>query len=160
MARQHVPEARSRQANRLLLLGGMAIVAVGCGGPERQPVYRVRGELYWAGKPAGGAVVFLHPIGEVPSTENPAQGPRPAGRVQEDGSFQVSTYGINDGAPAGRYRLSVRWTKPKPGPIPEQEESLIPPEYGDPRTSLLPIVEVREEDNVLPPLRLSKEVSK
>lgn len=139
-----------------LILVAVFVALAGCGGPSRPPVYPVRGQLFWSGKPAAGAVVFFHPIEDAaPTNTAPAEVRRPVGRVGDDGSFEMSTYGTKDGAPAGRYRLSLIWVKSK-GPDSGEEVDVLPPEYANPSTAQLPIVEVRAEENVLPPLRLSK----
>ena len=65
-------------------------------------VYPVRGEVFFKGQPATGAWVHFHPVDEEVCT--------PAfGQVQEDGSFQLSTYGTNDGAEAGDYVVTLNW---------------------------------------------------
>jgi hypothetical protein len=140
----------SLAAALVLVCGG-----AGCGGKERVRCYPVRGEFYWEGKPAAGAVVFFHPLESLgASNEAPAAGVRPVGRVREDGSFEVSTYGTNDGAPVGRYRLSLVWTK-NTSKRTDDEEFLLPVELMDPHKAKLPIVEVKAEPNVLPALRLA-----
>jgi hypothetical protein len=133
----------------------LACGVAGCGGPERVRCYPVRGQFFWQGKPASGAVVYLHPLGSVgASPEAPAQGVHPVGRVQEDGSFEVSTYGQKDGAPAGRYRLSLVWAK-SAGTRTDDEEYLLPADLGDPNKANLPIVEVKPGRNELTPLHLA-----
>jgi hypothetical protein len=84
---------------------------------------------------------------------------RPTGIVQEDGSFELSTYGVKDGAPAGRYRVTLVWTRKKKGGGDKDEEMLLPARYMDPSQTGLPVVEVKElakgEANVLPPFKLA-----
>ena len=63
---------------------------------------------------------------------------RPYARTDENGQFTVSTYGMNDGAPAGEYRVSVSWKGPLRGVSPDQRDALpelLPARYGDPATS-------------------------
>jgi hypothetical protein len=110
--------------------------------------------VFYLGKPAVGAVVFFHPIlqGE-PGEELLVK--RPMGRVEEDGSFEVSTFAVKDGAPPGQYRVSVVWQKNMNRG--DDSESILPAEYMDPTTSRLPIITVAAEANVLPPFQLGKE---
>jgi hypothetical protein len=129
-------------------------LAAGCG-PERPPVYPVKGQLFWNGQPAAGATVFLH---AVTAKEVTAQSPtteRPYGRVQADGSFAISTFGKSDGAPVGQYRVTALWTK-RTGPSEDDEESLLPAELMDANRSGLPMIEVRAGANVLPPFKLGQ----
>jgi hypothetical protein len=59
------------------------------------------------------------------------------GRVEADGTFQISTYAAFDGAPAGKYAVAVVWRDPpldkfgRPGP------NLLPEKYASPTTSEL-----------------------
>jgi hypothetical protein len=140
------------------ITAGLALAALtGCPAAHKEPVYPVKGQLYYREKPAGGAVVWLYPA-DAPEINklNPGNEVRPTGIVQEDGSFELSTYGVNDGAPAGRYKVTVMWNKKtKDG----KEESVLSAEYLDPNRSGLPLVEVKElakgESNVLPPFKLA-----
>lgn len=51
-----------------------------------------------------------------------------AARVEKDGSFQLSTYELHDGAPAGDYAVTVFWTGNADGPAPD----VLRHRYGDP----------------------------
>jgi hypothetical protein len=130
---------------------GLIVVAClsnGCGGKSAgERVYPVQGQVFYEGKPAAKATVFLIPVGAAPGAV------RPHATVEDDGSFQVSTYGLHDGAPAGKYDVTVVWTKPARGD--DVGDSLIPTRYGDPRTSKLS-VEIKEQPNELAPFRLTR----
>jgi hypothetical protein len=107
-------------------------------------------------KPAVGAIVWLHPL-ETIDEKDPtvrAEIQRPRGIVEDDGSFQMSTYGTKDGAPIGRYLVTVFWTKNAGGD--DGGEDLLPPRYQDPKTSGLPVIEIKSEPNELPPFRLTR----
>ena len=69
------------------------------GGPE---VYSVSGEVFLNGVPAAGALVHFHPA------DNDERAPAFA-VVQEDGSFELSTFGTNDGAEPGDYIVTLNW---------------------------------------------------
>jgi hypothetical protein len=101
-----------------LLLAAAALLPASCSRRvDRKPVFPVTGKLVDGDKPAGKAVVFFHPLGN-----SGAAVLRPVGRVAADGSFRVSTYMANDGAPAGEYAVTVVWPKiPKGAPADETE---------------------------------------
>lgn len=87
----------------------LLLAAAGCGGAARPPAYPVSGRvLDAAGRPAEKAVVTFHRAGAGPNDA------RPSGRVEADGSFRLSTYAENDGAPAGEYAVTVVWPGPPP----------------------------------------------
>ena len=105
------PMKMRRCLSVLMLLG--AVACWGCGGAppkggERLDVFPVSGEAFADGKPAKDAMVLLHP-------ETPHQlpeGARPissSGQVDENGKFVISTYGNADGAPAGKYKVTISW---------------------------------------------------
>lgn len=109
---------------------------------DPKPVHSVKGKLLVAGKPAAGALVLF-----VPKTEQPgSQDPRPRAIVQADGSFTLSTYGDNDGAPAGNYTVAVNWEDP------ESKSDRFNGRYG-PSSSRLSAT-VKEGANDLPPIEL------
>jgi hypothetical protein len=102
-------------AGARLVCGGLVVVlgllaAGGCRGPGRRQVVPVRGEVFVESKgkrqPAKGAEVFFH-------IQNDDLGFNPKGTVEEDGSFQVSTDGPNDGLPVGKYKVTITWHKTK-----------------------------------------------
>ncbi len=70
------------------------------------------------GKPANGAVVSLHPIGE-----SVLGVVTPNGVADDNGMFLLTTYKNGDGAPEGKYRVTVSWADLKGG-------SSSDPEYG------------------------------
>lgn len=87
---------------------------LGCGSPrelrERQEVVPVAGQLMFQGRPAAGALVVLHPIGAGFERREWTAG-FPRGRAAEDGSFRLTTYEQDDGAPRGKYVLLVSWSR-------------------------------------------------
>ncbi len=140
-----------RLASRTLLVGA-ALFAGGCsdGGPPKKVCYPVKGELTVAGKPAEGATIILQPRDANP-TDWSAGFPRAT--VGPEGKFQVSTYGENDGAPAGEYVILVTWEAPNP----KNEEASGPDRLGgryiDPaKSKLTATVEPRPTE--LPPIKL------
>ena len=85
---------------------------------NRKPTHPVQGKVFFDGTPAPGAMLVFHLI------TDPAKKPVRAADalVEPDGTFTMSTYTANDGAPAGDYVVTVVWPKPlyddlgRPGP--------------------------------------------
>ncbi len=106
-------------------------------------MHPVRGKLFVQDKPAVGAFVLFFPVHEPAE----AKDPRPRAEVDADGSFQLSTYDANDGAPAGEYIVTVTW------PGQEDQEDKLSGRYSDPAKSRLRGT-VKEGSNELPAIRL------
>src|SRR5262245_1565771 len=86
------------------LLGSLSLL-VGCQQERKivqKPVVPVRSTFLVSGKPAAGAIVCFHPIGD-------ARGLRSSGRVGNDGVLSLTTYVPADGAPEGEYIVTVYW---------------------------------------------------
>jgi len=86
-----------------------------------------------SGKPAAKAFVLFIPLKE--QTETPD--PRPRAEVNDDGTFSLSTYGQNDGAPAGDYKVTIHWpggTRPDGS---EEPPDKLMGRYSDPATAKL-----------------------
>jgi hypothetical protein len=93
---------------------------------NRKPCHPVKGSVYLDGVPAVNATVVFYLLGADPKK------PTRAGDalVEPDGSFVMSTYAAGDGAPAGKYIVTV--TRGKLSPSQE-----IPAKYARPATSPL-----------------------
>ena len=136
--------------------GGFAVVLLvllpvcGCGKGDknRVAVQPVQGTIQFRGQPPAGAFVSLSP-------KNPIEGvPAPRATVGADGSFTVTTYDGNDGAPEGDYVLTVQWYKP----IRQDNElvggpNVLPLTYASARPSDL-VVTVAAGENQLKPIQL------
>lgn len=113
-------------------------------------MYPVQGELLVDGEPAEGALVIFHPVSSSePKTTNPN------GRVQPDGSFHVTTYESDDGAPAGQYVVTVFWPEPPKSPVdhPAMGPDRLKGRFTDPEASNIRIT-VSEGENILDPINL------
>jgi hypothetical protein len=114
-------------------------------------VYPARGTVYFQGRPAAGATVFLHA-----AVGKNVNHPTPRATVKADGTFVLGTYASEDGAPSGEYKVTVQLFKPVPDPekndgvVPRNE---LPAKYARSETSGL-TVRVREEENILPAIQL------
>jgi hypothetical protein len=129
-------------------------LSAGCGKsrPEikgKMPVFPVKGKVMIDGQPMAGATVLFYPTQDFP--KGSAQ-QRPRAVAGDDGTFQVSTYDNNDGAPAGEYRVTISWKGDTQGLNNEQQADLpekAPETVLHARTSKLR-VEVKNGDNSLP----------
>jgi hypothetical protein len=122
-------------------------MGVSCSG--RKPVYPVTGKVVFEGRPAAGAVVQFHPQDK--SDKSPLV---PVGQAGADGSFRLTTYVHEDGAPAGRYAVTVFWGVPSKGGD-NFDRVLVPGRYLNPATSGL-TAEVPGRATDLPPFKLTK----
>ncbi|MBY0525285.1 MAG: metallophosphoesterase [Gemmataceae bacterium] len=100
---------------------------------NRKPPYPTRGKLHFEGSPTPGAMVTFYLINPADKkTQRVADG-----LVEPDGTFTLSSYGPNDGAPAGDHVVTVVWRKPfytaegTPGP------NWLPESYSKPETTSL-----------------------
>lgn len=89
-----------------MVLTAAVILLLGCGDgrPPRRPV---SGSVTVDGKPAGGAIVVLHPVAGSVAPE--AEKIRPTGTCDRDGRFVLGTWELADGVPTGRWRATVQW---------------------------------------------------
>ena len=111
----------------------------------RVPVYPVHGQVLVANKPAKNAFVVFHPAGA-----QGAQALRPYGHAGADGSFKLTTYDADDGAPAGNYAVTVVWLAPGGG---EDPPDLLKGRYRNPEASSLKAT-IQEKPMELPPFKL------
>ena len=141
---------RETQSLAFALVAVLAVSAVGCGGSDknRVVVHPVQGAIQFRGQPVEGAFVSLHP-------KTSAEGvPNPRATVAKDGSFTVSTYDGNDGAPEGEYVVTVQWYKPvRQGNDLVGGPNVLPVKYASARTSDLKI-RIAAGENRLQPIQL------
>jgi hypothetical protein len=72
-------------------------------GPGCYPVY---GKVTYKGQPATGAAVHFHREGETAEEATNF----PMGLVDEEGNYALAVAGVGSGAPAGKYKVLVRWS--------------------------------------------------
>jgi hypothetical protein len=145
----HFRRRRYRLAGALL-----ALMVSGCSSSSsedtsnRKPVHPVTGKVTVQGKPAVGAFVLFVPVNEPQDTQDP----RPRAEVGADGSFSLSTYGENDGAPVGNYSVAITWPG---GVLPDGREEPADKLLGrhDVTNTKLKAT-VKEGQNALPPFQL------
>src|SRR5712692_350445 len=88
---------RIRKRSALLgsFLSAVILTAAGCGGDK---TVKVEGLVTLDGNPLPGATVSFMPVGE---------GRAATGQTGADGSFRLGTFGTDDGALAGEYKVIV-----------------------------------------------------
>jgi hypothetical protein len=101
-------------------------------GSSRKPVYPVAGHVFLKHKPVAGATVILHPVNAAPGDAT-----KPAGKVDDQGEFKLTTYTQGDGAPEGDYVVTVEWRAPKRSPVDAYPIDRLQGRYSDPKTSTL-----------------------
>jgi hypothetical protein len=135
----------------IFVLLSLAILT-GCG-DGRLKVYPASGKVLVKGQPAEGAKVIFY-------TQNADQKqpgiPIPQGTVAADGTYSLTTYEPNDGAPAGSYAVTVVWNKvivPDDDPESQVERDQLDGRYATPEKSGLTAT-VEAKENELPPFEL------
>jgi hypothetical protein len=125
---------------RLLAAGVLvALFAGGCGSGKPATV-PVKGKVtFRKSTPPVGALVVFHP--KDPEFEKRIGG-KPFAKVKEDGTFVLTTFAPNDGAPEGEYGVTIDWRgKPSEsqpllqvGDGGSAGRSMLNPKYGNPQT--------------------------
>jgi hypothetical protein len=138
------------QSRRLFLFGGLVALGLSsCKGDGRKPTVPVTGKVVLGDRPVANATVVFHPVGG----EGPDEA-RPRGTTRADGTFAVTTYDGNDGAPAGEYRVTVElWLSSGRGD--EGPTSRLPAKYARPDTSGL-VATVAAGPNELKPFTIKR----
>jgi hypothetical protein len=145
---------RRRRAT-LVLVGLLTVtLAASCGKSRHEikgklPLFPVTGKVMMDGQPMAGAIVILHSVFDLPAGTAPQ---RPHAKAEDDGTFKLSTYTNQDGAPAGKYYVTVSWKASNEGLTNEQQDDLpekAPESFQKPKTSGL-MVTIKESENTLP----------
>lgn len=141
---------------RVLAAVGLATMAVvGCGeaGPARVPLHRVLGKVLVDGQPEAGVEVRFRPADAPDSLDALV----PYGRTDEQGNFVLGTYDPEDGAPAGRYKVTLFWPDRPPGP--QHPEDRLGGVYATAeRTSLE--ATIREGEQTIPTFEVAKSAAR
>jgi hypothetical protein len=135
---------RARRTGAVLVL-----LLAGCWGAkeERPPAYAANDKVLVNGRPAAGATVVLHA-----RNDTKLAGLCPHALVEPDGSFRLTTYRSEDGAPAGTYALTLTW--PLPARAGQEEgPDRFKGRYADPRRPVCQ-VEIKVGTNDLEPVQL------
>lgn len=120
----------------------LAAASLGCGSgeptliPGRNPTVPVRGQITLDGTPIEGATVMFFSEKLMITSY---------GKTDQSGQYELTTYEPGDGAPAGRYQVSVKKSsqtivEPSDHPaLPPKAKTaqLLPPQYSDYKSSQL-----------------------
>jgi hypothetical protein len=131
----------------------VACTAAGCGTHDRVATHPVHGQVLVRGEPAAGAFVTFHPQ----ATQGESSFLVPRAVTDDGGWFSPTTYVAGDGAPAGRFRVTVSWRKaPATGDSEEmhpdeasRSRELVSPRFTQLETTPL-VVTIVAGDNALP----------
>lgn len=114
----------------MIAFGLLALVQASCSkGEPKNPTFPVTGKVLVRGKPAEHATVVFHPVNDTDAAAR-----RPQGKVGADGTFTLTTYEANDGAPAGEYRVTLQLWLASRNPE-EPPSNRLPVAYSNPVTS-------------------------
>jgi hypothetical protein len=131
-------------------LGVAAVVCLASCSNGRTPVFPVHGQVLDAKqKPAVGALVVFHPVNPEPKEQ-----PKPLGRVDENGRFELTTHVGGDGAPAGTYVITIVWPTPKKSPFDREGGDQLQGRYANPERSQIRFTVEGKSDNEVPTIRL------
>ncbi len=141
---------------RLAALAGAVACCTGCGSDNRQ-THPASGTVSFGGKPAKGVVVTLIPAD---AQTLPLTG-YPRGEVDADGRFTLTTLSPGDGAPAGEYKLTLRWPVDLAGKAKSLAEAQgeggdadkLKSRYADPKTTPWSVT-IKPGDNALAPVAI------
>ena len=134
-----------------LALGVLLSCLAGCSTGKKVPVcYPVHGTVTSKGKPLAEAVVVFHRVGgDVEGNQ------KPMAIAKADGSFDLTTYHIGDGAPPGDYAITVELRALTTGgeePV-RNGHNTLPVKYAKPESSGIKYTVV-EGDNQIPPINV------
>ncbi|MFO1020524.1 MAG: hypothetical protein U0903_07495 [Planctomycetales bacterium] len=142
------PSVRHYTFFRLIALLLLLSVIPGCRKSEGPPTYPAEGELRIGGKPAFKAQVTFHPVD---GQDFDKRGARPNGIVDANGKFKLTTYKPGDGAPEGKYCITIYWAENpdsiEPSPDRLREKYLY-------RGNSQIFMEIKPQKNQLPPINL------
>ena len=134
-------------------LVGLLALLVGCG-DTGIPVYPVRGSVTYKGEPLVGAEVAFFGLDDALKT---ADAPFPKATTDDLGEFELTSRVPGDGAPAGRYAVTVVWRGEAVEDVdPEVQSSQrdrLRGRFADPQTTSLQ-VEVLPQSNDLQPFQV------
>jgi hypothetical protein len=145
------------QNRRLAAIVFACIAASGCDSTPagRLPVYPARGTVTIDGQPADGAILTF--FGQSDDLKG-RRVPVPMATVNSDGTYEVRSYGANDGMPVGDFRVTLIW----PEPIPEGEDvefyepkDRLAGKYSNPAKSEIS-VSIVKGTNEIPAIDLNK----
>ena len=138
----------------VVVLAAVSLVTASCRsqGPRLYPVH---GKVLFKGEPAVGARVIFHPRNDAD-----LRAPHPAGVAGADGTFTLTSFQPDDGAPAGDYTVAVVWpheSSPAPkarAPHNQAVKNRLGGSFNNPARPVLLLAHVGEGNNELPAFEL------
>lgn len=121
----------SSSVARFPFFAALCFASVGCQkSDERIATFPVTGKVLKNGNPINYATVVFHPVNAIDESSG-----KPRGVTDPDGTFTLTTYDGNDGAPAGDYQVTIQqWLTEKPEEGPKNQ---LKEKFSDPKTSQL-----------------------
>jgi hypothetical protein len=92
------------------------VIAPGCGSDQIATI-RVSGKVLVDGQPVGPCIIYFQP--ETPDI------PPVNGYVDASGQFELTTYERGDGAPEGKYSVSLMQDPSNPGDVPQVKPTTV-----------------------------------
>ncbi len=139
--------AQTHRAAALLRAVALVVACLlcGCGAPRGPACYPVRGQVQQGGKPLAEALVAFYPLDAPPQPF-----PKPMAHTDGEGRFELMTFVTGDGAPPGRYAITVELRAPRQvgEEIVRDGPSLLPARYARPETSGLNAEVVAGENEI------------
>jgi hypothetical protein len=119
--------------------------ATGCWLPrlDRATTYPVSGRLFIRGVPAVNARIELRAV-----DDKELDLLRPHAIAQADGLFRLTTFATDDGAPPGRYALTVTWPAPPKKRFDPEGPDRLKGRFADPRRPMSTVL-ITPGDNEL-----------
>jgi hypothetical protein len=130
------------------------IATSGCGGSSKPATVPATGKVtFKKTKPAAGAMVVFHPVS--PDMEKLIGGKPTARKVNDDGTFTLTTYEDGDGAPEGEYGVTIQWeAKAREGKLslggegaPAGRSMINEAKYGNPQKPFTKVTVKKGEKN-------------
>jgi hypothetical protein len=129
------------------------MLLTGCG-ESWVEVFPVTGSIKVDGQNPAGARLTLNPVN--PAGEEVVV---PTAGVKADGSFTVTSYQSDDGAPPGEYVITVRWNK-YDEKIGGAGPNVLPELYADPKTSPIKVTVNAGGPTTLEPITLTTKTAR
>ena len=111
--------------------------------------HETRGVVTYNGLPAAGATVTFWKLPLNLRSKDAWRQPRPAAKVEPDGSFVPSCFDWQDGAVEGEYAVTLVWLNPA-----EPSRDMLNGRFANPAKPPL-TVKISPGENALPPIRLT-----
>jgi hypothetical protein len=145
-----VSRARPR-AGRIAIGLVVAAFLSGCGDadPDRVPLQPASGRVIADGRPAAGVLVRFRPADALDSLDALV----PFGTTDEEGVYILGTYEAGDGAPTGRYKVTLFWPDRPLGL--EPAEDLLGGVYAQADRTELEAT-IGEGEQIIPPFEVAK----